>query len=241
MFSFQNIKKIIPNFFTALNMAFGFVSVVEAVNGNYTMAALLIILAAVADALDGLLARLTKTSSRLGVELDSLADVISFGFAPAFLLWKSYFFQFDYSGIFIAVLFLVAGGYRLARFNSQLVGFDKEYFVGLPIPVSAITIASFVLLYYKNYGFVYPTESFILPLTILLAFLMVSRIKYDTLPKPSKSSFKEKPFHFGFIFIALVILTITSGEALFYIFMSVIIFGVIRQVYNMLFRKTKTS
>jgi CDP-diacylglycerol--serine O-phosphatidyltransferase len=233
----SSLKKVIPNFFTALNMALGFYSVVETTNGNFHFAALLIGFAAVSDALDGLFARLTNTSSKLGVELDSLADVVSFGFAPAFLLWKTYLFNYEYVGLLISVLFLIAGGYRLARFNTQLVGFDKDYFSGLPIPMAAITVSSFILVYTEGATITPPYQELIIPLTLLLSLLMISKIKYDTLPKPSLKSIKEKPFFFIFIIIAAIIFVLSEGKAIFYIFIFVIVFGIFRQLFNFIRQK----
>ena len=124
----QITPSVIPNLFTAMNMFCGFLSIITASNGNYNYAAWLIIIAAVFDALDGLVARLTKSSSELGVELDSLSDIISFGCAPAFLLYATYFYQFDNIGVILSSLPLIAGGFRLARFNVQLVGLEKSFF-----------------------------------------------------------------------------------------------------------------
>ncbi len=107
---------VIPNLFTSLNMFSGFLSVISAANGNYNYAAWLILVAALFDALDGLVARLTNSSSELGVELDSLADIISFGAAPSFVMYKTYFYQFEAIGIVLSSLPLIAGGFRLARF-----------------------------------------------------------------------------------------------------------------------------
>ncbi|MCL4279250.1 MAG: CDP-diacylglycerol--serine O-phosphatidyltransferase, partial [Ignavibacteriaceae bacterium] len=131
---------VIPNLFTAMNMFCGFLSIINASEGNYEYSAWLIFVAAVFDALDGLVARLTNSSSELGVELDSLSDVVSFGAAPSFLLYKTFFYSMNTWGILISALPLIAGGFRLARFNIQLVGFSKSFFLGLPIPSAALTI-----------------------------------------------------------------------------------------------------
>jgi CDP-diacylglycerol--serine O-phosphatidyltransferase len=234
---FRVTRSVIPNLFTAMNMFSGFLSIINADQGKYDYAAILIIIAAIFDALDGIMARLTKSSSELGVELDSLSDIISFGAAPAFLIYTTYLHDFNAAGIIISSLLLIAGGFRLARFNVQLVGFDKAYFTGLPIPSSGITIAAFVLAYYeKGIGFAQPYTSFIIPLILILSFLMVSRIKYDTIPKPSISEIKKKPYHYIFIISAITILFISSGKALFYIFVFIILFGIFRYIFNKIFR-----
>jgi len=145
---FRVTRSVIPNLFTAMNLFAGFLSIINASQQNYQYAAWLIIIAAIFDALDGAVARLTKSSSELGVELDSLSDIVSFGAAPAFLIYKTYLNSYETIGVLIAASLVLAGGFRLARFNVQLVGFDKSFFTGLPIPISALTISSFILIYY---------------------------------------------------------------------------------------------
>jgi CDP-diacylglycerol---serine O-phosphatidyltransferase len=230
---------VIPNLFTAMNMFSGFFSIIKASQGDFYYAAWLIIVAAIFDALDGFMARLTKSSSELGVELDSLSDVVSFGAAPGFLIYQSFLFQYEAFGIVLSSLLLIAGGFRLARFNVQLVGFNKDYFKGLPIPASGITISAFLITYYdKISGFSSPYSDFIIPLVIALSYLMISTIKYDTFPKISKEGFKEKPFHIIFIFISIITLLITRGQALFYIFVFMILFGIFRHIFYRFSKKS---
>ncbi|MBZ0198659.1 MAG: CDP-diacylglycerol--serine O-phosphatidyltransferase [Ignavibacteriaceae bacterium] len=230
-------RSVVPNLFTAMNMFAGFLSIINASQGNYKYAAWLIFIAAVFDALDGFMARLTKSSSALGVQLDSLSDLVSFGVAPAFLIYQTYLSQFNSWGVIISSLLMIAGGFRLARFNVQLVGFDKAYFTGLPIPSSAITVAGFVLAYYnEGSGYSEPYNQFIIPMVLLLSFIMVSKIKYDTLPKPTMQGIKEKPHLIIFILVSAVALIITNGNALFYVFVFMILFGIFRHIFNK-FRK----
>ncbi|MCX6149826.1 MAG: CDP-diacylglycerol--serine O-phosphatidyltransferase [Ignavibacteriales bacterium] len=230
-------RSVIPNLFTTLNMFSGFVSIIYSHDRNFTQAAILIIVAAVFDALDGIMARLTKSSSEFGVELDSLSDLVSFGVAPAFLVYQIYLNQFNIFGIVLSSFIMIAGGLRLARFNVQLVGFDKSSFVGLPIPSSAITIASFVLIYFRDGAFIPPFENFVIPMVIVLAFLMVSKIRYETIPKFTKKGIKDRPYSFGFIFLSFVLMIFTKGKALFYIFVFIILLGILRYIYTLLFSK----
>ena len=235
---FRVTRSVIPNLFTAMNMFAGFLSILNSSQGKFNYAAWLIVIAAIFDALDGAVARVTKSSSELGVELDSLSDIVSFGAAPAILLYKSYLYTYNTTGILIAALLLLAGGFRLARFNVQLVGFEKSFFKGLPIPIAALTISSFVLNYYdESGGFISPSEQIIIPLVVVLSILMVSKIKYDTIPKPSKESFKEKPYQFIFIILAIIAAFITSGKAIFYIFVLIILFGIFRYIFNLIAKK----
>lgn len=224
---------IIPNLFTAINMFCGFLSILSASEGNFNYAAWLIFIAAIFDALDGMVARLTNSSSELGVELDSLSDIVSFGAAPSFLLYKTYFFSMDVWGILISAAPLIAGGFRLARFNIQLVGFSKSFFLGLPIPSSALTIASFILAFYND-GFSKPISDFITPMILVLSYLMVSNIRYETLPKISLKSIKEKPYHFIFLLIAVVLVASMYIKGLFLVFVFMIVIGIFRQFYKLI-------
>ena len=228
---FRITPSVIPNLFTAMNMFSGFFSIISASQGNYTYAGWLIIIAAIFDTLDGFMARLTKSSSELGVELDSLSDVVSFGAAPAFLLYTTYFYQFVTFGILISSLPLIAGGFRLARFNVQLVGFDKNYFKGLPIPSSALTIVCFILSFYNN-GFGETEKQFIIPMVLILSFLMVSNVKYDTIPKFSFREIKKNPLIYIAYLIALIILILYTVKGLFFIFVFMILFGIFRQIFK---------
>jgi len=224
---------IIPNLFTAMNMFCGFLAILSASEGNFNYAAWLIFIAAIFDALDGMVARLTNSSSELGVELDSLSDIVSFGAAPSFLLYKTYFYSMDVWGILISALPLIAGGFRLARFNIQLVGFSKSFFLGLPIPSSALTIASFVLAFYND-GFPKPISNFITPMILVLSFLMVSNIRYETLPKISFKSIKEKPYHFIFLIIAVILVALMYIKGLFLAFVFMIVIGIFRHLYKLI-------
>ncbi|HEX9253587.1 MAG TPA: CDP-diacylglycerol--serine O-phosphatidyltransferase [Ignavibacteriaceae bacterium] len=228
---FRITPSVIPNLFTAMNMFSGFFSIISASQGNFIYAGWLIIIAAIFDTLDGFMARLTKSSSELGVELDSLSDVVSFGVAPSFLLYTTYFHQFETFGVIISSLPMIAGGFRLARFNVQLVGFDKSYFTGLPIPSSALTIVCFILSFYNN-GYPEKLQQFIIPMVLLLSFLMVSKVKYDTLPKFSISAIKKKPLIYIAYLIALVVLIIYKIKGLFFIFVFMIAFGIFRQIFK---------
>jgi CDP-diacylglycerol--serine O-phosphatidyltransferase len=228
---FRITPSVIPNLFTAMNMFSGFFSIISASQGNFIYAGWLIIIAAIFDTLDGFMARLTKSSSELGVELDSLSDVISFGAAPSFLLYTTYFNQFETSGVIISSLPMIAGGFRLARFNVQLVGFDKTYFTGLPIPSSALTIVCFILSFYND-GYPEELKIFIIPMVLVVSFLMVSKVKYDTLPKFSLSEIKKNPLLYIAYLIALIVLILFTVKGLFFIFVFMIVFGIFRQIFK---------
>ena len=226
-------RSVVPNLFTAINMFSGFLSILSTSDGNYNYAAWLIFIAAIFDALDGLVARLTKSSSELGVELDSLSDIISFGAAPSFLLYKTYFYSFNTWGIIISSLPLIAGGFRLARYNIQLVGFEKSFFLGLPIPTSALTIASFVLAFFNN-GYKAPFSDFIIPMVLILAYLMISNIRYETLPKFTAKGIKEKPYHYIFLVLSALLVIFLYKLGLFLVFVILILIGIFRHFYRLI-------
>lgn len=230
---FRVTPSIVPNLFTAMNMFCGFYSIISSAQQDFRTAGWLIIAAAIFDALDGAMARLTRSSSELGVELDSLSDVVSFGAAPSFLIYSVHLFQFEAIGVIIASLPLISGGFRLARFNIELVGFNKEFFIGLPIPLSAITIVSFILGFYSN-GFEKFYSEVTIPLIILLSFLMVSRIKYDTIPKFSIRAIKRKPIPFIFLLVSAVVVAFFAMKGLFFIFVFMILFGIFRHLIKLL-------
>ena len=232
-------RSVVPNLFTAINMFSGFLSILSTSDGNYNYAAWLIFVAAIFDALDGLVARLTNSSSELGVELDSLSDIISFGAAPAFLLYKTYFYSFNTWGIIISSLPLVAGGFRLARYNIQVVGFEKSFFLGLPIPSSAMTIAAFVLAFFNN-SYIEPFSDFIIPMVLVLSYLMISNIRYETLPKFSLKGIKEQPYHFVFLIAAILLVVFLYKHGLFIVFVIIILIGIFRHIYRLISTQTNS-
>jgi CDP-diacylglycerol--serine O-phosphatidyltransferase len=223
-------RAVIPSFFTILNMFSGFMSVLSAADRDYISAAWLIILAAIFDTLDGMMARLTRSSSEFGVELDSLSDLVSFGVAPAFLIYHVGLHTLGPFGTLSSAMLMVFGGLRLARFNVQLVGFDKDYFRGLPIPSSAIVVSSFVLMYFdRTFGELDRNAAPFLPfIAVALSLLMVSTVRYDTIPKLSKRGIKQHPLKFSIFVFGVLITVATLGKALFWLFIFYIVGGLLR-------------
>lgn len=171
----------VPSAFTMANMFCGYYSVVLSAQDKFVQAAWLIVAAAVLDTLDGKIARLANVSSHFGVEYDSLADVVSFGFAPSFLAYKAVFDGWGTMGLFISIGPLVFGSVRLARFNVRLKGFNKSSFEGLPTPAAAIVIATFLVFNYHFWGHL-RWEKVFLFLVIAVSVLMVSTFRYETMP-----------------------------------------------------------
>jgi CDP-diacylglycerol---serine O-phosphatidyltransferase len=230
-------RSVIPSLFTTMNLFSGFFAIVQASLGEYPTAAWLIVLGGIFDALDGAMARLTKSSSEFGVELDSLADVVTFGTAPSFLLWAAFFRDWGAIGVVIAALPAIAGSLRLARFNVQLVGFDKDYFVGCPIPTAAIVIISYLVFYHLLPDSFVPAEmkpAILTTITIGVSALMVSTIRYDTLPGFSLGAIKAQPVKSAAVIVGLVICIVTKGAAIFPILALYLLFGIVRHIVGKL-------
>ncbi len=226
-------RAVVPSLFTVLNMFCGFNAIVSTTNGEYVVAVWFVVLAGLFDSLDGVMARLTKSSSQFGVEIDSLSDIVSFGVAPAFLVYHIYLKELDGLGILISSLLMIFGGIRLARFNVQLVGFDKSHFTGLPIPASAITVCSFLLLTYNDTLGLTSLGRDILPyLVIVLSLLMVSHVKYDTFPKLSKRGIRKEPVKAALFLLGGIAIAATWGRALFGVMMTFILIGLVRYVVD---------
>lgn len=168
---------ILPALFTVGNIFCGYLSMDAAVNNRFNAAAMLVFLAAVLDGLDGRVARMTGTSSAFGEQLDSLADVVSFGVAPAFLVYRWALADFERAGLFVSFLFVVCGACRLARFNVQIHVVDKRYFVGLPIPSAAGALCGLIWVLPDPLPSREAKAAFF-AVTIILAYLMVSTFKY---------------------------------------------------------------
>jgi CDP-diacylglycerol---serine O-phosphatidyltransferase len=241
-FKVQPIKPIripratVPSMFTVMNMVCGYIAIVMASKESFVAAGWFIIGAAVFDTLDGFIARLTKSTSEFGVELDSLSDLVSFGAAPSFLAYKYGLEHFDTFGMILSSLLMVGSGLRLARFNVQLVGFSKDHFSGLPTPSQAMTLSTFVIATStENFFTAEQTRLILIGLTIGLALIMVSKIKYDVLPKPTPSEFKAHPVKLSLALIALAVILIFQAKGFFCVMMVYIVAGIIRSIYHFFF------
>src|SRR5512135_2769490 len=140
---------ILPNSLTLCGMFFGFYSIMSAIKGNYEHAAWSIMIADVFDGLDGWVARLTNSTTRFGIELDSLSDLVAFGVAPSVLVYKWAIAPFGRVGFAAAFLFTACGALRLARYNVQMGSAESKAFTGMPIPGAAGVLGALVLFYQK--------------------------------------------------------------------------------------------
>lgn len=172
MSKFEMPKSFLPNLFTLSNLTLGVLSLLMTFNGNYALSAVFILCAALIDRYDGRVARLLGVSSEIGKELDSLADLVSFGVAPSMLICLIYnLTSFNIIGYALVVIFPVTGAYRLARYNTM----DFEnVFSGIPITIAGSILALYALMTYKS------ANNLVLTIVIILSlsYLMVSKIKF---------------------------------------------------------------
>ena len=215
---------ILPNIFTSLNLFCGFYAVIASIDGKFLAAAVAIIIGVVFDILDGKIARATNTTSKFGIEYDSLADLISFGLAPGVMIFLWALKPLGRIGWLAAFLFMACGALRLARFNSQAGTVSSDYFVGLPIPAGAGMSAAAVLFCHR-FGFsgkLHPI--LILVLLYLLSFLMVSTIKYNSFKKPEL--FKKMNFNvLVAVILVLIFIAAQPSIALFLLGITYVISG----------------
>lgn len=214
----ENLRKgvyLLPNLITAGGIFAGFYVIIATTDGNYKTAAWFILVAAIFDGLDGKVARLTGTSSKFGVELDSLADVISFGVAPGVLLYVWALRPFGKLGWLAAFLYVICGALRLARFNVQVSTVESKRFIGMPIPAAACIVATCVLLFYELGGTGTVKMVSMVVLVFLLAFLMVCNIKYLSLKDPEL--FKRQPFIILVVAIISLIVIVAKPEIMLFL------------------------
>jgi CDP-diacylglycerol--serine O-phosphatidyltransferase len=198
---------LLPNLLTTASLFAAFYSLVSSMKGEYEAAVVAMFIGMIADCLDGRIARMTNTQSDFGAQYDSLSDMVTFGVAPALLLYQLTLNQLGKFGWLVAFVYTAAVALRLARFNTQLETADKRYFQGIPCPPAAAVMASFAWLCYQNQW----ENMFITILTAILALaasvLMVSNVRYY--------SFKELDFKgkVPFLYILIIIILFVAVAA----------------------------
>ncbi len=232
---------IIPNFVTTANMFCGFYSVIASIQLNFTAAAWAIVAAAVFDMLDGRVARLAKATSLFGIEYDSLSDLISFGMAPAVLLYRWELEPYGRLGILASFLFLACAALRLARFNINTAIIPKNYFQGLPTPAAAGTIATYLLFLQSAelQGATFANETIALIFALGLSSLMVSQIRFPSLKELNWRS--RASFGYLLIGVLMMILIAVKPEVTLFLFAAVYIFvSLFLNMFRILFQKEKS-
>ena len=192
---------LLPNLFTTSALFAGFYAIVAAFNARYEPAAIAVFVAMILDGMDGRIARMTKTESDFGVQYDSLSDMVSFGLAPALVVYQWSLQGLGKLGWLAAFIYAAAAALRLARFNTQAGSADKRYFQGLPCPAAAAAIAG--LVWFDSVGQPLDDDAiavFAFALTILIGLLMVSNIRYH--------SFKQFDLHGKVPFFSVLVIVL---------------------------------
>ncbi len=232
----SNLIYILPNLFTASSIFVGVISIVEASKEHFILASWLVLLALIFDGLDGRVARMTNTTSQFGVEFDSLADIISFGIAPAMLLYFFVGHEFGRFGILVSALYVIFGAIRLARFNISTAKTDPNVFIGLPIPTAAVFVSMWILLFNK-----YTLQDYSIILLFLalgVAILMVSNFRYPSFKKVQL----DKPMVFKTMILLVLVaslLYLFSAEGFAIIILAYTLYGPLRALRTLSIRKIK--
>jgi CDP-diacylglycerol--serine O-phosphatidyltransferase len=207
---------VLPNLFTTANLFCGFYSAIASMKEMYEIAAVTILIAVVLDSLDGRIARMTHTTSKFGGEYDSLCDLVTFGVAPAIMVYNWSLLSYGKWGWLGAFLFVVCGALRLARFNVQVGVIDSRVFNGLPIPGGAAVVATGVLLFYYLGGEGrFPNPSIMIGV-IAVALFMVSSIKYYSFK--DLNYFSRKPFMSFVAIVVILVIVVAEPQIMLFTF-----------------------
>ena len=228
--SVSKYRGIFPGTFTMGNIVCGFLSILSAFEGNIVGAAWFIVLAGFLDALDGKVARLSGGTSEFGVELDSLADFLSFGVAPAVLVHTIKLADLGKWGWIISIVYIMSASYRLARFNLLASTDEKKDFLGLPVPAAALVLVAYIIFSYHLWGELRYSQMLV-SMIIILAFLMVSQVRYEIVP--DRFDTKEAKIKLALVLLSILCLLIAPRLLLFPILACYILFGVGREMYRL--------
>ncbi|OUR74570.1 CDP-diacylglycerol--serine O-phosphatidyltransferase [Methylophaga sp. 41_12_T18] len=221
---------LLPNLFTTAGLFAGFYAIVAAISGDFESAAIAIFIAMVMDGLDGRIARMTNTQSAFGAEYDSLADMVSFGLAPALVIFQWSLLDMGKFGWMVAFVYTACAALRLARFNTQIGIEDKRYFQGLPSPAAAAILAGWVWL-----GSTSSIDSSILtgvalPLTFACGILMVSTVRYHSL----KDLDLRGKVPFVVLLVIVLILALVANAPPLVLFVTFFLYGLSGPVFTLI-------
>ncbi|MBI5050740.1 MAG: CDP-diacylglycerol--serine O-phosphatidyltransferase [Nitrospirae bacterium] len=230
---------ILPNALTLCGMFLGFYAIIASFKAHYIYAAWAILIANIFDGLDGWVARVTHSTTRFGIELDSLSDLIAFGVAPAVLLYGWSLHSFGRVGWGAAFLYVMCGALRLARYNVQMGSVESKAFTGMPIPGAAVVLASLVLFYHEMWGKAAGKNPLVLVLVFILAILMVSTLRYHGIKEIDPK--RRKPFWILVVFVLVLVLVFMHPEITIFTFsMGYILLGIIENAV-LFYRKRRLS
>jgi CDP-diacylglycerol--serine O-phosphatidyltransferase len=228
---------LLPNSLTLCGMFFGFYSILASLKGNYIHAAWAILIANIFDGLDGWVARLTQSTTRFGIELDSLSDLVAFGVAPAVMLYKWGIAPFGRIGWAAAFLFMACGALRLARYNVQMGSTESKAFTGMPIP-GAATLVSTLVIFYQEIWEALPEKSyFVLFFTIFLSVLMVSTLRFHGAKELNLG--RRKPFSILVAIVIVFTLIVVHPQIALFLFAMIYLIGGIIENIILFYRKRK--
>ncbi|MHB8846004.1 MAG: CDP-diacylglycerol--serine O-phosphatidyltransferase [Nitrospirota bacterium] len=242
---------LLPNIITLSSMFAGFYSIIASFNSDYERAAWAIMIASVFDVLDGWVARMTHTTSKFGIEIDSLSDAISFGVAPGVLVYSWSLQSFGKVGWLGAFFMVACAALRLARFNVQMGSEEKKHFTGLPSPAAALMIATTVLAYQevidtlKDMGWtvladVISLDYWVLAMTFVVAGLMVSNITYHSV---KEANLKERR-PFGLLVGIVALLTVVAYHpalVMFLLVLTYVLAGIGEALFKLLKPRTTAA
>ncbi|MBI5196800.1 MAG: CDP-diacylglycerol--serine O-phosphatidyltransferase, partial [Nitrospirae bacterium] len=213
--------------------------IIASFKAHYIYAAWAILIANIFDGLDGWVARVTHSTTRFGIELDSLSDLIAFGVAPAVLLYGWSLHSFGRVGWGAAFLYVMCGALRLARYNVQMGSVESKAFTGMPIPGAAVVLASLVLFYHEMWGKAAGKNPLVLVLVFILAILMVSTLRYHGIKEIDPK--RRKPFWILVVFVLVLVLVFMHPEITIFTFsMGYILLGIIENAV-LFYRKRRLS
>ncbi len=227
-------RGLVPGIFTMGNVVCGFIAILSAFEGKIITACWFILLAAFLDALDGKVARLSGGASQFGVELDSLADFLSFGVAPAVIVYVIKLHELGEWRWILSVVFIIAAAYRLARYNMLVDSEEKKDFLGLPVPAAALGLVSYIIFSNQMWGKLEYAE-WLISMVVLFSFLMVSQVKFDAIP--DRFTTKEERIKLAILIVAAIAIIIRPklfSRLLLFPFVAVyILTGMIREGYRL--------
>ncbi|MCK4857529.1 MAG: CDP-diacylglycerol--serine O-phosphatidyltransferase [candidate division Zixibacteria bacterium] len=202
---------LLPNLFTTAALFFGFYAIISAMDNRFEAAAIAIFIALLLDGIDGRVARMTNTQSDFGAEYDSLADMVSFGVAPALVMYEWTLLSMGKIGWLAAFIYTAGAALRLARFNTQLETADKNYFQGLPSPSAAALIAGFVWAAENHLASDRLLSLFAVVITIWAGVLMVSNFRFYSF---KGINWKGKVPFVALLIFVLAIVLVSSNPSL---------------------------
>jgi len=228
----NQIKGMVPNIFTMGNLVCGFMAILASFEGQVIDACWLIILGGFLDVLDGKIARFSGTSSPFGRELDSLSDFLSFGVAPAVVV---YIVKLQYMGKWgwlIGIVYIMCAGYRLARYNLMAESDEKKDFLGLPTPMSAAGLVSYIIFSFYIWDKLEYSE-YLVVMIVAFSFLMISQFEYNSAPDNFNN--KRNRIKILAVIVCVILLVINYRLFLFPIAAIYIILGIVTEIYRFFF------